>query len=1292
MVRVLQQIRHGGSVRQRDRTDDSPLSEDQLADDLSPNDLPPDNLPPDKDAPDGRRVRLLLSRWSRWPGRLTAGVIALIERHKIFSVALAVGVVPRVLAMLGYQPALLFRLDSYDYLRGAVHLSPNLINVSGYSMFLWLLRPLHSLVVVIAVQHAMGLGMAVMIYTLLRRYGLPAWGATLATAPVLFDPGQLVVEQLVMADLLAMTLIMAGLTVLLIPRTASLPVIAAAGLLIGVSAIVRPTALPLIALVPAYVLLREAGWRRLKGWLRSGTALTAALVPVLGYLAWFAAVHGTFNLTDSDGLFLWSRTMSFANCAAIRPPADLSALCPDAQPGILAQPVPSLRPQPVTYLWDHRAWQWQHSPIESVPGTAAFTPAKNELALRFAIRAIAAQPLAYLGVVTSNSLQSFDFDHGLRFPAYQPSTTTLPELDRSYAIGAVQAYTGTTQGVSRDLGSALGTRLRQPYAAIMHDYQRFIFLPGPVLALILLAGLAGCVMRRRRTAAGTFLWVSAVILMIVPTAANEYAYRYILPSVPLACIAAALALRRPAAHQLASPRSGLGVAGWAWPWAAVELAVAWNLWELRATILPAQYLDDSSVHEQMVRFAATRIAAGHNPLTSWFPYLNLGSPQFVHYQATPAILTGLAGVVVGPDTAFRWALYLLWCLWPVAIYCSARVFGLSRPTAAAASVIAPLLHSILGIGYEQHAYIWTGFGVWTQLWASWALPFAWALTWRAMADKRFIAPAAGLVALTAALHYESGYLAFGAVVVMPFLIRPGLLARLGRAALVMAAALLASAWVVVPLLLYSRWAAINQALSAGPSANGFGARRTVGWLLTGRILDSGHLPVISLLAAAGLAVTVVRWRRAGPERALAVMLAACLLMSFGRTTFGSLVSIFPGNTDIFFRRFLMGAQLAAIYLAGLGAVAVARQGIRLAERCADRLARQRPTRIAWTPAAAVAVAAVAGLAWLYPAWHYLDLRDAANGYVIKAQQDAQVSRSDARAIAAVQAAIRKHGQGRVYAGSQYNKGRYPVIGAVPMYAYLESLDIDEVGYTLRTASLMSQPEYRFNPDNQGDYALFGIRYVILAARPNSSPPPGAVLIFHDDLLRLFELPGNSYIRIGDTVGSITANRANIGTQSLPYLNSAQPGQARYLTVGYAGAAPAPPTRPGGTRAAGPPGTVITEHADLADGIATTTVSMRAKAVVVLSASFDPGWSVTIDGKPATPEMIAPALVGVTVPPGTHLITFRYTGFGGYPELFALAAATLLATAWRSCSWPGPPALALRLRWGSLAGGEARRCP
>jgi uncharacterized membrane protein YfhO len=86
--------------------------------------------------------------------------------------------------------------------------------------------------------------------------------------------------------------------------------------------------------------------------------------------------------------------------------------------------------------------------------------------------------------------------------------------------------------------------------------------------------------------------------------------------------------------------------------------------------------------------------------------------------------------------------------------------------------------------------------------------------------------------------------------------------------------------------------------------------------------------------------------------------------------------------------------------------------------------------------------------------------------------------------------------------------------------------------------------------------------------------------------------------------------------------------------------------------------VRTERDDLGDGRVTTTVVVRHTASVVLSASFDPGWSVQVDGRSAPVEMLAPALPAVRVGPGVHEITFAYLGFGAYPELFAVLVVTL----------------------------------
>ena len=80
---------------------------------------------------------------------------------------------------------------------------------------LLLLSPFHSFAVVTAVQHLMGLAAGVMLYVLLRRYGLPAWGATLAAVPVLFDAYQIELEHEILPSASFGFLVMVAITLTL---------------------------------------------------------------------------------------------------------------------------------------------------------------------------------------------------------------------------------------------------------------------------------------------------------------------------------------------------------------------------------------------------------------------------------------------------------------------------------------------------------------------------------------------------------------------------------------------------------------------------------------------------------------------------------------------------------------------------------------------------------------------------------------------------------------------------------------------------------------------------------------------------------------------------------------------------------------------------------------------------------------------------------------------------------------------------------------------------------------------
>jgi hypothetical protein len=680
-----------------------------------------------------------------------------------------------------------------------------------------------------------------------------------------------------------------------------------------------------------------------------------------------------------------------------------------------------------------------------------------------------------------------------------------------------------------------------------------------------------------------------------------------------------------------------------WPWLLVAAAVGWNLFSLRALTRAVAYLNDSSLHEQMVRFATVQLRAGHLPLSSWFPFLGEGSPQFLHYQSLPAILTGALGLLIGPDVAFRWTLYLLLSLWPISVYLSARAFGAARPAAAASAAMAPFLVSATGVGYEQHAYLWTGFGVWTQLWASWTLPLAWGWSWRAIRDGRGYLVAVLLTALTVALHFETGYLALSVLLVWPLVAGRPLAARVRRAAALLGGSLLAAAWVIVPLVEQRQWAAVNEPLQASGLVNGYGARFVLDWLVSGQLLDHGRLPVVTVFAALGFGLAWLAWSSNADARALLAALAVCLLLAFGRTTFGSLVEVIPGGADLFFRRFMMGVQLAALLLAGRGAAWLAARCVRLLEARVSR----------WPRGVSPAAALVAAVAVLAPAWLQLGTYDRQDGAAIAAQRRADAT--EGAELDRLIAVIERDGVGRTYAGMPSNWGQDFTVGAVPVFKYLESRDVDEVGYTLRTASLMTDPEYFFDDRDPSDYRLFGIRYLILPARDR--PPVRARLAMRSGPYRLWTIDGAGYVQAGRIIGEISANRTNVGTRSIRLLHSGLAADGAYLGVRYGvdgGGDGRLPT----VRSQSPAGSVSVERADLDDGEAAATLRMRRPGAAVLSASYDPGWTATVNGRQRPTLMVAPALVAVDVPAGTDHVVFRFHGYGDYPELLALSGLTL----------------------------------
>src|SRR5580658_5801226 len=186
----------------------------------------------------------------------------LIARHPQFSVALAVGALLRLIAMLGYPGALWFSGDSYVYVGAALRPTPDQSKTTGYSLFLRALLPFHSFALVTGLQHLMGLGIAVMVYLLARRAGVSKLWSTAATLPVLLVGFEIEDEHMVMAEALFTFLVMLAMLLILRRDRVSWVAAAVAGLLAGYAVDVRSEGLPLLVLFPVFLIYRaiRQGW------------------------------------------------------------------------------------------------------------------------------------------------------------------------------------------------------------------------------------------------------------------------------------------------------------------------------------------------------------------------------------------------------------------------------------------------------------------------------------------------------------------------------------------------------------------------------------------------------------------------------------------------------------------------------------------------------------------------------------------------------------------------------------------------------------------------------------------------------------------------------------------------------------------------------------------------------------------------------------------------------------------------------------------------------------------------
>lgn len=442
------------------------------------------------------------------------------RRHWLFLVVLGVGLALRVITQIAYRPSLLY-IDSYTYLGNLHDLNPAKTSQPiGYELLL--LRPVLSignLAVVAAMQHIVGLGMAVAIYVLALRLGARRWVAVLAAAPVLLDAYQLQIEQNIMSETLFEALILAAVVVLLWKRPLTFPILAIGGALFGLSATVRAVGVVLVIPAVLFALLAgTGGWQRL---VRAGTvALTfAVVVGAYGGYSWIKS--GDVTLGSGDAYLAYGRAATIVDCRSLDIPSYERPLCP---------------PEPL----DDRHGVNEYAHDSPYPGRVVLPPGKDRKAVLrdFAGRVFVHQPLDLAKHIATDFAKTFA-PRRIEFPRDVPLSRW--QFQRQYPtfqldpIPVVRTYGGGNPHVVEPLGVFL-----RGYQLSVGD------VPGSILGVAFIAGLlaAAGVGRARRSGlrAACFLPTLSGLSVLLAADLFIFSWRYQLPALVLAPLSGALAL------------------------------------------------------------------------------------------------------------------------------------------------------------------------------------------------------------------------------------------------------------------------------------------------------------------------------------------------------------------------------------------------------------------------------------------------------------------------------------------------------------------------------------------------------------------------------------------------------------------------------------------------------------------------------------------------------------------------------------------------------------------------------
>jgi hypothetical protein len=457
---------------------------------------------------------------------------SVLRYHWLASILIAAGVALRVLAQMAYHPAIIY-IDTLKYLYDSWPGSDPV----GYKVPLKLILLVGDLGTVEIVQHLLGIAIAVTLYVVMLRRGLPRWLSALAIAPVLLDAYQVQVESMIMPDIWFEALVVASLAVLLWRPVPSMRLALIGGALLGASTGIRQIGGVLIIPALIFVVAMGGGWRKI---VQNGTAVACAFVlAVLFYMSASYQLAGHFWISRSSVSLTYGRMASVADCATLKLPRVERPLCP-------------------TKAQQAKGPDWlDHGVYSPLRTYDTFLPVsllgqKDQLVANFNRAVERQQPTRVISGILHDSVKLFAIN---RYTSPGDTPIVRWQFQRKFPTAQYGPWISVRDNaIWLDTGSLLSSNIEKlnpayggppqvdkPIAAFLRWYQlRGGYTPGPLYLVCIIAGLAASVlafMRRPRALAArplalaSLFFFAAGVIVLGVSDLFEFTWRYQIPAI-----------------------------------------------------------------------------------------------------------------------------------------------------------------------------------------------------------------------------------------------------------------------------------------------------------------------------------------------------------------------------------------------------------------------------------------------------------------------------------------------------------------------------------------------------------------------------------------------------------------------------------------------------------------------------------------------------------------------------------------------------------------------------------------